>query len=307
VSLSLPSLSLAGMSGFERKTDMTMPTSAESAVWRGMSRAELDAAYNNSAHVADSAAKLADWSKRSAQLRAKHPRLLDLAYGERPRNRVDVFPCSVPNAPLFVFIHGGYWQRNAKEIFSCMAQGPMARGFDVALPGYTLAPDASLTAIVAEIRAAIRWLRREGPRHGIGRGRMIVGGWSAGGHLTAMTMGMPEVAASLPISGVFDIEPCRLNYLNDKLNLTTDEAAALSPLHHLPTKAGPLCVAYGTAELPELQRQSQAYFQAWTKAGLSGVILRLEGHNHFSILEELAAPDGGLSAALCELRAQINS
>src|ERR1700730_3078580 len=135
---------------------MTMPTSAR-AVWRGMSRAELDVAYNNSEHVANSAAKLAEWSERSAGLRERHPRLLDLAYGERPRNRIDIFPCGARHAPLFVFIHGGYWQRNAKEVFSCMAQAPMAHGFDVALPGYTLAPDASLTEIVAEIRSAIFW------------------------------------------------------------------------------------------------------------------------------------------------------
>jgi arylformamidase len=119
-----------------------MPTPAKDAVWRGMSRAELDAAYNNSAHVANSAEKLAEWTERSARVREKHPQLLELRYGERPRNRIDIFPCGAPGAPLFVFIHGGYWQRNSKEIFSCMAQGPMARGFDVALPGYTLAPDA---------------------------------------------------------------------------------------------------------------------------------------------------------------------
>jgi len=286
---------------------MTIPTLAEAAVWRGMSRAELDVAYNNGEHVANSAAKLAEWSERSARLREKHPRLLDLAYGERPRNRIDIFPCGAPDAPLFVFIHGGYWQRNSKEVFSCMAQAPMAHGFDVALPGYTLAPDASLTAIVAEIRSAIRWLRREAPRHGVGRGRMIVGGWSAGGHLTTMTLGMPEVDAGFPISGVFDVEPCRLNYVNEKLKLTAEEAAALSPLSHLPSKAGPLSLAYGTAELPELQRQSQAYFRAWTEAGLDGVITPLEGHNHFSILEELASPDGRLSIALRGLHNQIKS
>jgi arylformamidase len=162
-----------------------------------------------------------------------------------------------------------------------------------------------LTEIVAEIRSAIRWLRREGPRHGIGQGRLIVGGWSAGGHLTTMMLDMPEVDAGLPISGVFDVEPCRLNYLNEKLNLTPEEAAAMSPLHHLPRKAGPLCIAYGTAELPELGRQSQAYFQAWTEAGLNGVILSLDGYNHFSILEELALPEGRLTAALCELQRQI--
>jgi arylformamidase len=124
-----------------------------------MTRVQLDAAYNNSAAVANSADKIAEWSERSARLRARQGQLLDLRYGDRPRNRIDVFTCGRAGAPLFVFVHGGYWQRNDKEIFSCMAEGPMADGFDVALPGYTLAPDASLTDIVAEVRAAIRCAR----------------------------------------------------------------------------------------------------------------------------------------------------
>lgn len=145
-------------------------------IWRGMTRAELDAAYNNTAAVADSAQRLADWAERSIALRRKYPDRLDLPYGPRPRNRIDLFPCGESNAPLFVFIHGGYWQRNAKEMFACMAEGPLARGFDAALIGYTLAPDATLTDIVAETHEAIRWLRREGPSHGVGQGRLVVSG-----------------------------------------------------------------------------------------------------------------------------------
>jgi arylformamidase len=273
-------------------TDMT------EAIWRGMSRAELDVAYNNTAAVADSAQRLADWTERSAALRRKYPGLLDLPYGPRPRNRIDLFPCGQRNAPLFVFIHGGYWQRNSKEIFSCMSEGPMALGFDAALIGYTLAPGATLTEIVAETNAAIRWLRREGPSYGLGKNRLVVSGWSAGGHLTAMAMTLPEVDAGLAISGVFDVEPCRLNYLNEKLNLTAEEALAMSPIIHLPGQSRPLTIAFGTGELPELQRQSRDYHAARQAAGLPSVLLPLDGHNHFSILEELARPDGQLTAAL---------
>jgi len=268
-------------------------------MWRGMTRAELDAAYNNSAAVANSAEKIAEWRGRSANLRARQSQWLDLRYGERPRNRIDLFACGRAGAPLFVFIHGGYWQRNEKETFACMAEGPMADGFDVALPGYTLAPEASLTEIVAEVRSAIAWLRREGPSRGVATDRLIVGGWSAGGHLTAMAM--PQVDAGLSISGVFDVEPCRLNYLNDKLRLTADEARAMSPIHHLPTMSGPLVIAYGTAELPELQRQSLDYRRARETAGLPSTLLPLAGHDHFSILEELATPGGQLVAALSGL------
>jgi arylformamidase len=268
-------------------------------LWRGMTRSQLDAAYNNSAAVANSAEKIADWRERSAGFRVQHGQSLDLHYGDRPRNRIDVFPCGRAGAPLFVFFHGGYWQRNDKETFSCLAEGPIAAGFDVALPGYTLAPDVSLTEIVAEARNAVCWLRRVHP-NGVAGGRLIVGGWSAGGHLTAMTMDLPEVDAGLSISGIFDVEACRLNYLNDKLRLSAEEAFAMSPVHHLPQMSGALTIAYGAAELPELQRQSQDYWCARDKAGLPGALLPLAGHDHFSILEELARP-GALVTALAAL------
>lgn len=273
-------------------------TTPEPALWRGMDRAALDIAYNNSAHVADSAERLAGWSLRSEALRASQPALLDRRYGPRERNRIDIFRCGAPRAPLLVFVHGGYWQRNSKEIFSCMAEGPLAHGFDVALPGYTLAPDAGLTEIVAEIRAALSWLRREGPALGVSTERLIVSGWSAGGHLAALAMAWPEVDAGLSISGVFDLEPVRLGILNDKLGLSVTEARALSPQLYLPKTAGPLLVAHGGAELPELQRQSRDYARAWTEAGLTGSVLCLDGENHFSILEQLATPAGRLALAL---------
>jgi arylformamidase len=271
-------------------------------VWRNMTRAELDAAYDNRAAVADSAERLAQWSERSARLRARHPEMLDLRYGPRERNCIDLFACGAADAPLLAFIHGGYWQRNSKEVFSCMAEGPLAHHFDVALIGYTLAPQASLTDIVAEIHAGLRWLRREGPRHGVGRGKLVVSGWSAGGHLTAMSIDIEAVDGGLAISGIFDVEPCRLNNLNDRLAMSADEARAMSPLHHLPARrAKPLTIAYGTAELPELQRQSQDYWRASSAAGLPVTVLPLAEKNHFSILDELAAPDGQLVAALRSL------
>lgn len=273
-------------------------------VWRGMTRAKLDAAYNNSAAVRNSAEKLAEWTARSAALRARHPDLLDLAYGSRPRNGIDIFRCGQANAPLFAFIHGGYWQRNSKDVFSCMAEGPLAHGFDVALIGYTLAPAASLTEIVAEVRAAIAWLRANGRRHGFGAERLLLSGWSAGGHLTAMAL--PDADAGLAISGIFDIEPCRLNYLNDALNLTVEEQVALSPIRQLRPKSPPLVVAYGTAELPELMRQSRDYHAARKAQGLPSTLIALEGCNHYSILEQLARPDGILVAAAARMILEVN-
>ncbi len=271
----------------------------EEIVWRGMTRAQLDAAYNNSAAVKNSAEKLADWQRRSEIVRGRQTELLDLGYGPRPRNRIDAFRCGRPRAPLLVYIHGGYWQRNAKEFYACLAEGPLQRGIDVALIGYTLAPEVTLSEIVEEARAALRWLRAQGPGLRLATGKVIVSGWSAGGHLTAMTLG--DADAGLAISGIYDIEPCRLNYLNEKLDVTLDEQIALSPIRQLPSRSPPLTIAYGLAELPELQRQSRDYHAARKAARLPSGLLPLAGHDHFSILEELASPNGALCEAVISL------
>ena len=278
-----------------------MSTEARTIVWNNMTRAELDAAYDNTNAVADSGERREAWIARSDAFRKCHAEGLDLAYGPRPRNKIDLFRCGTAKAPLFAFIHGGYWQRNAKETFACMAAGPLANGMDAAFIGYTLCPEATLSEIVDEIAAAVRWLRREGPRHGVGEGRLVVSGWSAGGHLTATTLAMDEVDAGLAISGIYDVEPCRLNYLNDKLKLTAEEAAKTSPLLHLPKKSAPVVLAYGTGELPELQRQSVAYHEARCAAGLSSELLPLAGLNHFSIMDELEKHDGALARAARKL------
>jgi len=260
-----------------------------------MDRAALDAAYNNSAAVADSAEYLARWTERSARLRRERPERLDLRFGAAPRACLDYFACGQPDAATLLFIHGGYWQRNAKEIFAFVAEGPLARGTNVAVTGYTLAPEARLTQIVAEVRGAVEHLLANAESLGFDRHRLLVSGWSAGGHLTAMCMGDGRVAGGLAISGIFDLEPIRLNYLNEKLALDEREAEELSPLRHVPDRGGPLAVAVGALELPELQRQSADFFAAWSRRGLPGRFLPLPGHHHFSILEELADPDGQLA------------
>jgi hypothetical protein len=129
----------------------------------------------------------------------------------------------------------------------------------------------------------------------------VVSGWSAGGHLSAMALS--EADAGLAISGIFDLEPCRLNYLNAALNLTTDEQLALSPIRRLSPLSRPLAVAFGTEELPELQRQSHDYASARMAAGLPAELLPLGGCDHFSIIEELIDPAGRLSDAVVRLAA----
>ncbi len=267
--------------------------------WGTMTQAERDAAYNNSLAVADSPALNDARAAASAGFRAARPGALDLSYGPRERNKWDLFPAADPAAPCLVFIHGGYWQRNTREAFGALMQGVMAHGWAAALPGYTLAPDASLAAIVAEIHAALDWLGAHGAEHGIG-GSLVVSGWSAGGHLTAMALSHPAVTAGLAISGVFELGPIRDTYLNEKLRLTDAEIAGLSPLR-LPVVPKRLSIAYGTRELPPLVGDSRALHALRAAAHAPGALLPIAGANHFTILDALSSPDGELTRHLLGL------
>jgi acetyl esterase/lipase len=272
-------------------------------VYRGMDQATLDAAYNNGAHVGETkrAQYAADRKTRSDAFRAAHRGRLDVRYGDGARQRLDVFSCGTPGAPTAVFIHGGYWQMNDKEPSSFVGDALLPAGFNLVLVEYTLAPAARLDAIVAEVRAGVAWTIEHAKEIGGDPARVFVSGNSAGGHLTAMAMYDPRVAGGVAISGLFDLEPIRLSYLNEKLRADAAEAHRNSPIHHLPSQASPLIVTVGLGELPELIRQSEEFWQAWSKRGLPGRYLPIEKHDHFSILEELARPEGRLLAALKEL------
>ncbi|MBC7437697.1 MAG: alpha/beta hydrolase [Bdellovibrionales bacterium] len=269
------------------------------AVYRGMDQAALDAGYNNSLAVANSAKLMAGYGVLSEQMRLSPGARTGLRYGPAPRNLIDYLPAASPG-PLLVFIHGGYWQARAKEDFTFLAKGPLALGLHVALVGYTLAPDASLATIVDEVRSSIRWLHSNAAQWGADTNRIVVSGWSAGGHLTAMCMDEPGVIAGLALSGVYDLEPVRLSYLNAKLKLEASDVKQVSPAL-LPPSARPLTVAYGTAELPQLQRQSREFFAMRERAGAPGALLPLEGLDHFTVLEDFASPQGALALAARQL------
>jgi arylformamidase len=270
-------------------------------IYRGMDRAALDTAYDNTGAVADSQAYRARWWESSAAIRAEPESRLDMRYDVRPRATLDYFPCGKTAAPLFVFIHGGYWQRNEKERFSFVVPGPRSRGINVAVPGYTLAPDATLTDIVAEIRSALNFLVERARELSFDSNNIYVGGWSAGGHLAALVADHPAVRGAIPISGIFDIGPIALGVLNEKLQLTADEVESLSPIRNLPDQSPPIKLFVGAAELPELRRQSEDYAKAAGERGLPVTLTTLPGHHHFSILNEFAHLDGALTGALADL------
>jgi arylformamidase len=277
-----------------------MTTPFDAPDWRKLSQQELDRGLNNGQAVAGSAEIVAGWDQRSAELRKLRSAHLDLRYGPRDRNRIDFFKAAEA-APTLLFIHGGYWQTRAKETFALFAEGPMAHGINVALIGYTLAPDATLGEIVAEIHAGIDFLGRELPALGGGSKGIVVSGWSAGGHLTAMALSHPFVRGGMAISGIYDLEPIRHSYLNVKLGL--DEAASRrnSPMMQAGGPMKPLSLVVGSAELPLLRKQTADFAAHRATYGLPVTYEEIVGADHFSIMTEIASPAGRITTLIRQL------
>ena len=277
-----------------------MSTPFDAADWRAMSREERDRGLNNGAAVTGSADIVAGWERRSAEMRTRYPAHLDLRYGPRERNRID-FLRAGDKAPTLLFIHGGYWQHRAKEVFTVFAEGPMAHGINVALIGYTLAPEATLDQIVAEIHAGIDYLAGQLPALGAAPEDIVVSGWSAGGHLTSMALAHPKVKAGLGISGIYDLEPIRHSYLNEKLRLDEAMSGRNSPMMQAGGPAKPLSLVVGSAELPLLRKQTADFTAHRARHGLPVTYEEIPGADHFSIMNEMVEPKGRITTLIRQL------
>lgn len=283
-------------------------------LYRQYDQKGLDGQYNMRERVPSFPDFVARWAAQSAPVRAQPDARLDLSYGGNPRERLDLFSCGQDGAPLHVFIHGGYWQAMDKEHFAYVANGLLPHGFDVAVIEYALAPEVTVGEIVRQCRAAVAWLWRHASDHGFDRDRITISGHSAGGHLTAMLLlsDWSEFASDLPvnvlkgglaISGLYDLEPIRLSYLNAALGLQADDVQALSPIHlvHQAAAAPPLLVAVGGDETDEFQRQQADFLEQWTSRGLPGEAVAMPGTNHFSVVDGMGETASALVSAIRRL------
>ena len=259
--------------------------------WRAMSQEARDLGLNNGVAVPGSAEMVAGWEQRSTDMRRRFPDHIDLRYGPRERNRIDFLKAG-ENAPTLLFIHGGYWQARAKEVFTIVAEGPMAHGINVALIGYTLAPDATLDEIVAEIHAGIDFLTEQLPALGAAADAIVVSGWSAGGHLTSMALSHPKVRGGMAISGIYDLEPIRHSYLNEKLRADEATSRRNSPMMQEGGPLKPLSLVVGSAELPLLRKQTADFAGHRARYGLPVTYEEIPGADHFTILHKMMSPKG---------------
>jgi arylformamidase len=260
--------------------------------------------YNNRELVPEHAQFFARWQDGSARARQSVKGLLDLRYGDKPGETLDLFPAKGGDGRCMMFIHGGYWRSLDKKDFSFLAPAWVDAGVTLAVVNYDLCPKVAMDEIVRQMLRASRWLWLNAEKHGIDRDRMYVSGHSAGGHLTAMLMCAlwPQLDARLPkdlwkgglaISGIYDLRPLvDVDFLQQDLRLDPALALRLSPAF-LPTSTrAPVMTSVGGDESPEFLRQNAMLGERW-KSAFAGDIA-MPGANHFSVLDGFAEPSSAL-------------
>ncbi|GGV33117.1 esterase [Actinomadura cremea] len=230
-----------------------------------------------------------------------------IVYDEASGERLDVWGVADGTSrPAFVFVHGGYWMALSRRESAFMARMLHAHDVATVVPDYTLAPEASLDEIVRQVRAAVAWVYRHGREHGLDPERIIVGGSSAGGHLTGMTMvdgwqgplGLPDdvVKAAMPFSGLFDLRPITRVYVNEYVELDVPKAASLSPGLLPAGRRCPAVVAVAEHDGEGFLEQSRRFAGHW---GVEPLIV--PARDHFDVVLDLADAGTAPSRALLEL------
>ncbi len=232
----------------------------------------------------------------SEDFRARQRGHVELAYGQSARERIDFFPGG-RDAPLVVFIHGGYWRALDKETFLFLAAPLVAAGFSVAMPGYDLAPGISLAAIEAQIGEALGLLRHRAGELAFDPGRVVLSGHSAGGQLAAMAMLRGSsglgVRGLFGVSGVYDLLPLVATSVGASIRLDPETAAAASPMRLAGLRAQvPARLAVGADETAGFRGQSHDFARARIEAGGQAIVDEIPGTNHFTVLDRLFEGDG---------------
>ncbi|MEX2939698.1 esterase [Serratia fonticola] len=256
--------------------------------------------YNARASVSDFSGCMTQYAALAERAKSSTAGIYDLQYGMGIAERLDIFPAARQPAPLFVFIHGGYWHSQTKEDACSMAHSFTQHNVALATLEYTLLPEATLAETVREVRSAIAWLYHHSAQFGIDPERIFIGGSSAGGHLTGMLIAddwqtsyrvPPQVIkGALALSGLFDIRPLCDIYINDWMRQTPEQAKLLSPMFLLPEKrhAPQILLSVGAKETTGFKHQTQAYYAACKEKGLDVQIIEDQENNHFTLVNELA-------------------
>lgn len=255
-----------------------------------------------------------NWIKDSKKARENLNCTLDVRYADGDNQKLDVFLCGDKKAPTLIWIHGGYWQRGDKSIYSFLASPFVEIGANVIIVGYDLCPNVSMTRISEELREAVSFIWNNGKILGINRDKICVMGHSAGGHLTQMMMAtdwpardsafpLDIIKAGIPVSPLSYLEPVRLTLaLNANLQMDAKEANLESPMtNHPPHTNAPQLVVVGGAETDEFHRQSEMYVNSFRTQQRMIDMYVVPDVDHFDELNVLADQESTFFKKVCAM------
>ena len=274
-----------------------------------MSGPELEQHFNPRVAATNVDEKIAAMGARSESVRAEYTHTANLAYGSAPGETLDVFHTgnADANAPVQLFIHGGYWRAMDKRNYSFVAPPFVDRGAVVVVINYDLAPSVTLDEIVEECARSVIWTYRNIQRFGGDPSRIFLSGNSAGGHLVGMLIardwtdaGLPAdvIKGAAPLTGVMDCRPVLDISVNEEVRLDPEMAERQSPVEHPPRVALPLIIAVGGAAPAGWVELSRAYVRVCEKAGLKPRYMEMPGMDHFDISATLGDPESLLTQAI---------
>jgi arylformamidase len=277
----------------------------------GYEREELDRQYDLLTRHADSLPVFEGlYRTLSLQAHRRPGAALDVAYGDDEAMVMDLHPAGREGAPLFVVFQGRYWRTDERRDASYPALGLQARGGALAVVGLGAVPAVTLSAMIDRACLAVLWLRNNAARLHADPERIVLLGLGSGSHVATMTLTADwprlagEEAATCPVaavaalSGIYDLEPVRLSFLNLGLELDAAAVAQLSPLRLVPALPRPaprVLLAVGERETDEYHRHMASYGAALERHGVQVEAATIPGHHHFSLAAELANPESAIT------------
>lgn len=273
-------------------------------------QAELDAAYTQIVYAPNAPQIIKRFTASSQWSLARIGPPERAPYGPSEIERLDIYRCPVPNAPILIFIHGGGWRLELAKDFIFPGETFIKSGAHYVVPDFAWVQDVGgrLPPLADQLRRAVTWVYRNADHIGGDPDRIHVIGQSSGAHLASVLattdwnglFGLPAdlIKGGICISGMYDLKPVRLSVRSSYVLFDDETENALSAMRHIDMLRGPMIVAYGSLETPEFQRQGQDFAAAITNAGKKVQLLVGEHYNHFEYVETLMNPWSALSIAI---------
>ena len=277
--------------------------------YKGFQQDELEYQYNPRVSVPEYPELAKIRAAQARQVRATAKSWLNVAYGNSPREQLDIYAPDRPAGPVLIYIHGGYWRSGSKEDNCNFVPTFTQRGATVVLVEYDLCPNVTVADIVRQTRSAIAWTYKNIVRYSGDPARLFVAGHSAGGHLTAMALahdwqedGASQnlIKGAVATSGVYDLEMVMKISVQEQVRMTTELAAKNSPLLHPPRVKCPLLVGVGADEPKGWQQMSKDYFEFCQRSGMPVEYLVEPDANHYTMTEHLLDASRPLTRAMIE-------